>query len=291
MKHSIRYVNGKGDEIDFTGSLPYRMVTGDLFDYAWSYNSADDYRLRGAKITAFKRALKEYSVELDVFAATESGYLSAINTLHDIADYDVSQQKPGKLYVDGSYICCYITASKKESWERPTLYLEVTLTLLVEYPVWWTEQTYRFSKVAVQSEVAPDEFLCADGSAGTGEFPFEFMRSDATTQTVDNSASYKEAEFILRIYGPTTNPDINIGGVSHSIDAIVQANEVLEINSYERTCIKRSTVSGVETNVFGSRGETVFEPVPASYFSITWSGNFAFDLVLLTGRSEPLWIS
>lgn len=291
MKHSIRYVNGKGDEIDFTGPLPYRMVTGNLFDYAWSYNSADDYRLRGAKITAFKRALTEYSVELDVFAATESVYLAAVNALHDIADYDVVQRKPGKLYVDGSYISCYITASKKESWERPTCYLEVTLTLLVEYPIWWTEQTYQFSKVEVQSDPAPDEFLCADGSAGTGEFLFEFVHNISTSRTVDNSFSYKDTDFILRVYGPATNPSISIGGVAHSVDVTVHANEVLEVNSYERTCIKRSTINGVETNVFGSRGETVFEPVPASYVSVAWSGEFAFDLVLLTGRSEPLWTS
>lgn len=290
MKHSIKYVNGRGDVIDFTGPLPYRMVTGDLFDYEWDYNSAEDYRLRGDKITAFKQQAREMEIELDIFAATEEVYIEAINNLHDIVDYDISVLKPGRLYVDGSYMNCYIFASKKESWESPVLYLTVTLTLVAEFPVWWTEESYEFAVVEHTSEEGIDEFVIdPDTDSSYVDYPFDYAMSNATLRTINNSYAYKPSEFILRIYGPCHNPYVTMDGVSHSVMLDLEVQEMLEINSYERTIVKRNTVSGTEVNVFGDGGDNVFDSVPSGTFTVFYSGDFAFELILLQRRSEPLW--
>ena len=290
MKHSIRYVNSKGDEIDFTGPLPYRMVTGDLFNYAWGYNSSDDYRNRGAKITSFKRELAERSIEVDVFAATEGVYIEAINSLCDIADYDVQAKKPGRLYVDGSYLDCYIIASDKESWESPVLYLQVTLTVIAEYPIWWSEQSFSFGVVDASDGEEDDDFVL-ENAVGT-DFPYDFA-NDATRRMIDNSGAYRGSEFILRIYGPAHNPSITVGEALYSVETDLEINEVLEINSYMRTIVKRNTISGVSQNCFGSRSRDndIFARIPSGHINLYYSGDFAFKLVLLEDRSEPLWTS
>ena len=288
--HEIYYVNNNGDRIDFTGPLPYRMVTGTLFDYAWGYNTADDYRNRGAKITSFKRELAERSIELDVFAATEDVYVDAINALCDIVDYDVQLLRPGRLYVDGSFLDCYITASSKEAWESPTLYLTVELTLVAEYPIWWSESAYSFGVVDTSASEEEDDFVLAD-TPGT-DFPYDFA-NDSTRRTVDNTSAYRGSEFILRIHGPAHNPSITIGETLYSMELDLSINEVLEIDSYMRTITQRNTVSGATANRFGSRDKAhdIFARIPAGYLNLYYSGDFAFDLVLREDRSEPLWTS
>lgn len=291
MKHSIRYVNGRGDVIDFTGPLPYRMVTGDLFDYEWDYTSADDYRLRGERITAFRQVAMTKEIEVDVFAGTETAYIEAINNLHDIADYDVGNLKPGRLYADGSYLNCYIIGSKKEQWENPVLYMSVTLTVVAEFPAWWTEEEYNFAVIEHDTSNSVDEFvLTPDVSSGQIDYPFDYAMADATVRTIDNAFAYKASDFILRIYGPCHNPYITLNGVAHSIEIDLEVQEMVEVNSYERTIRKRNVLFGTEQNVFGSGGEQVFDSIPAGVFSVMYSGDFAFDLIVLQRRAEPLWI-
>lgn len=288
MKHSIRYVNSKGDEIDFTGPLPYRMVTGDLFNYAWGYNSSDDYRNRGAKITSFKRELTKRSIEVDVFAATEDIYIEAVNSLCDIADYDIQSHQPGRLYVDGSYLDCYIIASDKESWESPVLYLQVMLTVIAEYPIWWSERSFSFGVIDASDSEEDDDFTLAD--AVGADFPYDFA-SDATRRMIDNTGAYRGSEFILRVYGPAHNPSITVGEALYSVETELEINEVLEINSYMRTVIVRNTISGSIKNLFGSRNRNgdIFARIPSGYLNLYYPGDFSFDFLLLEDRSEPLW--
>lgn len=308
MKHTVYYVNSAGDTLDFTAGLfdsdgninPYRLKTGDFMNYRRDYNSSDDYRLRGGKITAFKRSITEYPLDLDVLAATEATYIQAINRLHDVADYDVACLKPGTLYVDGSYLNCYIIESQKEDWESPVLFLSVSLTVVAERPIWWSENTISFEVVEEDSSGAfPDEFVLEDsvgeetddGYGGiAGDFPLEWAYDSPTTRNIENSAAYKSSYFILTIYGAVDSPSVIINGVNHCVYTEVLSSEALIINSYERTAIKRNMHSGTETNVFGDRGESLFDEIPAGLLSVSYSGDFAFDLTILTERSEPLWV-
>lgn len=300
MKHTVKYVNGKGDVIDFTAGLmnadgsinPYHLVSGTFMDYELDYNSSDDYRLRGSKITAFKRSATDFTLELDVLAATETVYISAINALHDIVDYDVDAQVPGTLYVDGSYIKCYIRASSKEDWESPVLFLSVTLTAVAEFPAWWTEKAYSFAAIEATEEAEEDDFVVAVGDSEEADFPYEFLNG-TTTRIINNASAYKTSYYILRIYGPCTNPTVTIGSLTVEVNVTLGVNDVLEINSYERTITVTNTKSGVVTNAFGSRSREVdiFTRIDTGYVSVYTSSDFAFDLVLLDKRSEPLWTS
>jgi len=299
LKHTVKYVNGKGDVIDFTAGLmnadgsinPYHLVSGTFMDYELDYNSSDDYRLRGSKITAFKRSATDFTLELDVLAATEAVYISAINALHDIVDYDVDAQVPGTLYVDGSYIKCYIRASSKEDWESPVLFLSVTLTAVAEFPAWWTEKAYSFAAIEATEEEEEDDFVVAVGDSEEEDFPYEFYC--APSHVINNLSAYKSSYYILRIYGPCTNPTVSIGALDVNVNVTLNAGEVLEINSYERTIVITNTFSGVITNAFGSRSRAVdiFTRIDTGYVFVYTSSDFAFDLVLLDKRSEPLWTS
>ncbi len=300
MKHTVKYVNGKGDVIDFTAGLmnsdgsinPYHLVTGSFMDYELSYNSSDDYRLRGSKITAFKRSATDFTLELDVLAATEEIYISSVNALHDIVDYDVDAQSPGTLYVDGSYIKCYIRASAKEDWESPTLFMSVTLTAVAEFPAWWTETSYSFAAIESTDEEEEDDYVVAEGDSEEEDFPYDFLNGTAS-RVISNTSAYKTSYYILRIYGPCTNPTVTIGSLTIEANVTLSVNDVLEINSYERTITITNTRSGTVTNAFGSRSKDtdIFTRIDTGYVSVYTSSDFAFDLVLLDKRSEPLWTS
>ena len=69
----------------------------------------------------------------------------------------------------------------------------------------------------------------------------------------------------------------------------LQENEYLIIDSAERTIWKNT--NGILTNMFNERGfeYSVFEKMPSGTLSLSWTGDFGFELTLFLVRREPLW--
>lgn len=101
-----------------------------------------------------------------------------------------------------------------------------------------------------------------------------------------------EANFSLVIYGPVTNPAVNIGGQNYLANIVLETAERLEIDSRTET-VTKVMANGERVNAFHNRekGETFFKRIPPGRQAVAWTGKFNWDLTIYEERSEPKWNS
>ena len=138
------YQNSRGKKINLMRS-PYRLITGNFFDYEW-----DEIAYSG-KIYGFSRKTFEKELKLDVFCS-EAEFMDNMNHLESIFAEDVVNTTPGKLYVNGDYLTCYVKGDKKEEWEAG-IYTIVTLTIVTDCPFWINEMPKQFLKKKSEEEI------------------------------------------------------------------------------------------------------------------------------------------
>lgn len=273
----IYYVNSNNEKIDLLES-PYMLQTGELFGYKWNYESKQ--RLGGGgKITNIRKDLEERTLTLSIVNYGVENYEEAIDYLHEITDIDVLKKTPGRLYVGGMYLNCYVTASEKSEWEPEAGYIDVSLTLAVEYPMWVGENPYTFHSFGVSS---------TDNKRYPGRYPYRYANGMNSTYIIN--PHFTNSNFELIIYGPAVNPMVTIGGVPYLVNVILEEDEYLAIDSRSRTIIK-ATKNGERENLYHNRqkGRNFFRKIGPGRQSISWTGKFDFDLIIYEERGEPKW--
>ena len=273
----IYYVNSNNEKIDLL-EPPYMLQTGELFGYKWNYESKQ--RLGGGgKITNIRKDLEERTLTLSIVNYGVENYEEAIDYLHEITDIDVLKKTPGRLYVGGMYLNCYVTASEKSEWEAEAGYIDVSLTLAVEYPMWVGENPYTFHSFGVSS---------TNNKRYPGRYPYRYANGMNSTYIIN--PHFTNSNFELIIYGPAVNPMVTIGGVPYLVNAILEEDEYLAIDSRSRTIIK-VTKNGERENLYHNRqkGRNFFRKIGPGRQSISWTGKFDFDLIIYEERGEPKW--
>lgn len=273
----IYYVNSNNEKIDLL-EPPYMLQTGELFGYKWNYESKQ--RLGGGgKITNIRKDLEERTLTLSIVNYGVENYEEAIDYLHEITDIDVLKKTPGRLYVGGMYLNCYVTASEKSEWEPEAGYIDVSLTLAVEYPMWVGENPYTFHSFGVSS---------TDNKRYPGRYPYRYANGMNSTYIIN--PHFTNSNFELIIYGPAVNPMVTIGGVPYLVNVILEEDEYLAIDSRSRTIIK-ATKNGEWENLYHNRqkGRNFFRKIGPGRQSISWTGKFDFDLIIYEERGEPKW--
>lgn len=273
----IYYVNSNNEKIDLL-EPPYMLQTGELFGYKWNYESKQ--RLGGGgKITNIRKDLEERTLTLSIVNYGVENYEEAIDYLHEITDIDVLKKTPGRLYVGGMYLNCYVTASEKSEWEPEAGYIDVSLTLAVEYPMWVGENPYTFHSFGVSS---------TDNKRYAGRYPYRYANGMNSTYIIN--PHFTNSNFELIIYGPAVNPMVTIGGVPYLVNVILEEDEYLAIDSRSRTIIK-ATKNGERENLYHNRqkGRNFFRKIGPGRQSISWTGKFDFDLIIYEERGEPKW--
>ena len=273
----IYYVNSNNEKIDLL-EPPYMLQTGELFGYKWNYESKQ--RLGGGgKITNIRKDLEERTLTLSIVNYGVENYEEAIDYLHEITDIDVLKKTPGRLYVGGMYLNCYVTASEKSEWEPEAGYIDVSLTLAVEYPMWVGENPYTFHSFGVSS---------TDNKRYPGRYPYRYANGMNSTYIIN--PHFTNSNFELIIYGPAVNPMVTIGGVPYLVNVILEEDEYLAIDSRSRTIIK-ATKNGERENLYHNRqkGRNFFRKIGPGRQSISWTGKFNFDLIIYEERGEPKW--
>lgn len=123
-------------------------------------------------------------------------------------------------------------------------------------------------------------------------YPYDYPYDYAISLIRDNIMcdSTGSSDFRLLIYGEAVNPSVAIGGHIYTVNGTIAKGEILVIDSLNRT-ITLTTAQGNQVNWFDkrSRADYIFEPIPAGKNSVTWSGDFGFDLTIIEKRSEPRW--
>lgn len=270
------YRNSRGEEINLM-KYPYRLITADFFSYSWeeiTYSS---------KIYGFQRKIFEKKLKFDVFC-TESEFPARMNDFESIVAVDVLDNTPGKLYVNGEYLSCYIKGVDKEEWEAG-IYTVVTATVVSDRPFWIREVSEHFYKKDMSGADIGD-FLDYPF-----DYPFNYTVTDIGSQDwhIDHVGS---CPFTLIVYGPVTDPRILIDGHPYQIYTTLESNEYLILDSRDHTITKYLS-NGTTASLYNNRRmeDSVFDPIGPGTVYVNWTGTFSFDITAYVERNEPLWIA
>lgn len=248
----------------------------DLRDYSWNYDTINN------RISRFYMGTKDRKLPLVVKCDSDEEAVAVKNRLHELAEADIEAKIPGKIFVGDYYTNGYITSSAKSNYliKKRLCYIELTLTS--DDPAWYREQTHTF---------LPGEGSAIGIGGGTDypyDYPYDYALSLKGRKIVCDSVGSNG--FRLLIYGEAVNPSVVIGGHVYAINGTIGKGESLLIDSLTKT-IALTTALGHKINWFDKRGrgDYIFEPIPAGQNTISWLGNFGFDLTVIEKRSEPRW--
>lgn len=311
----IYYESSEGVKLDLL-KAPYRIQTGNIFDYRWNYSSRLSSIGRN-KIQKFYKDLKEFSITLGVMGGSKEEYYKAINDFHNVVERDVINNTCGKLWVGDYYLNCYIVGSEKSEWEPDIEVMDNEITVIVENPSWCKEILFRYTKVpeayleekerAEADEIIdnvtqtvkypriyPYEYTMSTGfqrpvSRPMMEFPFEFKKRHTVGKL--QNPHFGDCDFKMLVYGPCVYPEITIGDNIYGIKEILTDGEYMVLDTRERT-ITRFSTNGLVRNVFNSQNKEhyIFEKIKSGMNIVQWNALYTFDVVLYQERSEPEWI-
>ena len=275
----IYYENSLGEKLDLI-SYPYRMLTDtDLFNFSWNYSTQGT---NSPKITEMSKTMVTKTIRIHVRGDSEENYLYNIERLMSHFDEDVISNSPGKLYVNGYFLECYVYSSSKNAKYIKTQKSTVEFGIVAENGNWRTSNIQRFG--FWENEEVASEFL---------DYPIGYTYDYANILTIRTlyNDSYAPSNFILTIYGRCENPIISIAGHNYGSDDMeLMTDEKLVINSVTKKIYKINS-KGETENMFSYRLRDFypFEKIPAGENAVGWNGAYSFEVELLKDRSEPKW--
>lgn len=282
MTKGIYYENSQGTQIRFDGKN-IRVKESDLRDFSWDYSLTNKPSGYGSRINRFMRPATEKNLGVVIRGGSRDECIGTLNALHAATEADITRGKPGRLWLDGQYLICFLAVSSTvNNWKSGFHFLEKSLSVLAVYPFWYTEITQAFR--AGEIDTSPY------GKRYHGRYPYQYGTGYAN-KTLYND-HHSETPAIITIYGPCDDPQIYIAGNLYGLSGVgAGEGEHIVIDQLERT-IYRVATDGEKTNLFDYRVKThdVFLPIPPGDVSVQFSGEFGFDVTLMQQRSEPKWI-
>lgn len=258
----VYYENSNGEKLNLMKS-PYRTVDADWYDADWEETS-DGH---------------EKTVSIDVFG-TRSEFVENMEKLYSIIAVDSENGVYGKLYVNGAYLRCNVVRSKKSSW-KGYVYSEVDLTFHAPVLEWIKEAKKSFFPQGGKTSTEGLDF--------DFDFEFDFAENKRGVEqwNIDHVTS---SDFRMIIFGPCINPKILINGYPYEVNATLEKQEYIVIDSADQTVVKYMS-NGIISNLFNDRGfdYSIFEKIPAGLLTVNWPGDFGFDLILFLKRREAKW--
>lgn len=248
----------------------------DLRDYSWSYDTIN------GRISRFYRQITGRKIPLVVYCKSDEEAVDVKNRLTELAETDIEAKTPGKVYVGEYYTHGYITASAKSEYLISKRLCRIDLTFTSDDPMWYRDQTHSFTLGDGGT------FGGGDGTDYPYDYPYDYTYPANGRNILCDSA--RSNAFRLLIYGEATNPSIDIGGHTYTVNGTIEKGESLLIDSLKKT-ITLTTATGRKINWFDKRGRDsyIFEPIPPGQNVVSWVGTFGFDLTIIEKRSEPRW--
>jgi hypothetical protein len=272
---NLRYVASSGRSYNLRSNTLRTRSGANFHDWEWKISAVSlQY---GERITAFTRPAAVYEAALSLFGSLESKQ-AQLEALHDDFELDVRNMTPGRLIWNDYYIECFATKSKTGP-DESNMIVDNNVTFYCPYPFWIKEDTKSFYP-RPSDEAQP--FLDYPY-----DYPYDYYSGDTGTEIWKTGFPFS-SDFRMTIFGPTVNPRILINGHAYQILDSLEAFEYVVIDSKLGTVVK-TTVTGQKINAFDLRNkeESVFDKMPAGSLTISWPGNFGFDITLYEERSEP----
>lgn len=273
-KYDITYTNSKNQVIKLGRDTGIWLDENDLFSYEWEYVTAQ------RRLVAVSRDVTEIPVKL-LFLNGESDEIIA--HFLEVMDYDMRMKSPGTLSVNGfERRGVFFQASTEDyMYKRGLMYRDMRFLALDQD---WSRRnvfTFDLSVGSVDTQL----FYPHD-------YPHDYGGSPAPS-SFENSSAFP-SEFLLRIYGPVTNPYVIINGNLYAVNCTVVSGGFLVIDSTDRSSIYNYNAQGVAQNVFdlataGSQGsgEYIYELIQPGTNQVSKSNNFKIDIEVLDSRSIP----
>ncbi len=272
----IYYKNSRG-EIVYFDRFPYYMLEGTtLFDVEREYKATG----QSIQSVIFQKSLRKKELDIAVCGKSREEHDELVNQMVNVLDADVIDKVPGELHVAGYYIRCYFHASKKPARYINTKRSAVSFNVIIGKSLWIKEYRHEY----VWSEKKD-----TGGRGYNYEYEYDYTIGNGNVDTITNE-HFAECEFVLKVCGYIMNPAITIGNHLYRVAEVVQANEILTIDTRNKS-ITLTKNNGVQVNTYSKRDKAsfVFEPIPAGEHRIYWNGNYNFEITLYEERSEPKW--
>lgn len=274
----VFYLNNKGQKISFTQN-PYILLNGPtIFDYSMGYTTSGR---TDAQIKSFTNQMKSGNLEVIVTGKTREEYCENFNRLVNVINSDVDQITAGKLYCGDQYCKGYFCKITHGTTYNNSKRAELKLGFVAENGNWIYEDKKSFS-------IVTGEKYNSDGLDFPTDYPFDYA-NDLVSQRIVND-NYASSDFEMIVYGPCISPEVSIGLHTYKVDASLYIGEYMVIDSRTKKVYKVKN-NGEKVNLFHARGRDfyIFEKIPSGIMTVAWSGEFGFDITLLSERSEPVW--
>lgn len=278
----IYYENSeKTKMIDFGGGK-YEIADTNIFQHEFQYVSEND------RITEFKREIQTYTIEANITDEKEKKWQDSYDEMNEIFENDIWSKKPGKLYVNGWYMKCYVYSSKPQEIFENWGFQTTELKIVTDDSRWIGEQHITIPAISQIQTMAVQN---------TKKYPYTYpyRYADIYKSIKVNIDHYTESDFRMIAYGPTANVNVSINGHKYHVDYPIESGEHMVIDSRdylppeERIYLVR--VNGEKINVFNYRDpeQSVFKKISPGYATIYYSQNYGIDITIFKERSEPKW--
>lgn len=273
MIERIVYVNHMGEAVRMDGSSGIFCNVSDLRDFAYSVVAKNN------RISAFSKGIVKKALPVVVACSKAQNGTAAKNRLFEVMEKDVLAGSHGRIVAGDYYLRCFVTGSKKTEYFYHKGYAKLDLTVETDRPEWIRETAFTFGYRA--------------GGAGKNldfnrDFPSDYT-SNLTGRSVCNMG-FMPVHFRMIVYGAAENPALTVGGHLYQVNALLQRNEHLEVDSVSRK-ITLTHEDGTTENLFNSRNREsyIFQKIPPGVSLVSLDGCQKADITLLEERSEPEW--
>lgn len=268
------YTNHLGESIRMDGSSGIFCNAGDLRDFAYSVTT------KNGRISAFSKGVVKKTLPVVVACPSARAGTEARNRLFEVMEKDVLAGSHGRITIGDYYLRCFITGSAKTDYLYHKGYIKLSLSVETDFPEWIRETVFAFG------------YGDAGGAGKSLDFNRDFP-SDYASNLMGRSlcnAGFMPVNFRLVVYGAAENPALAVGGHLYQVDAVLQANEFLTVDSVGKTVILTHTDGSTE-NLFNSRNRDsyIFEKIPPGVSLVSLDGCQKADITLLEERGEPEW--
>lgn len=276
MIEEIVYTNHFGESVRMDGGSGIFCNMSDLRDFSYSVTA------KNGRISAFSKGIVTKTLPVVIACDDAQKGTQAKNRLFEVMEKDVLAGIHGKLIIGDYYLRCFITGSAKADYLYHKRHMKLSLSVSTDFPEWIRETAYIFGY----------------GDTGLGKVKknLDFNRdfpSDYTSNLDGRSllnAGFMPANFRMVFFGAAENPALTVGGHLYQVDAVLQGNEFMTVDSLSKTITLTHTDGTVE-NLFKyrNRDSYIFEKIPAGLSLVSLDGCQKADVTLLEERSEPEW--
>ena len=284
----IYYINSAGDRLDLLSDKIAIQEPETLFKNTWEYSAATSM-IFGGKVKKFYKSAQEKDFTISIVADNQEDFTELCKQIEDVVFYDLQVKSPGRLYVNETYLTCYIFESEYTEYEDLFYMTDKKFTLITEYPNWIVEHVYTVNKnVSLINAVAG---LAVTGRAllNTGVDPDNDDSGETTKAFVRNTQKVP-CNFRVKMNGPSEWPHLVVGDNTYNFDYEIPEGAYILVDSIKKTCTLHES-DGSVTNVFGYRDPDyyIFEKIASGVNEIQWNERNVVEFTIYEERGEPLW--